>query len=365
MRDDREAILEAISLAERATGDTAPNPRVGCILVKDGAVVGQGWHARPGGDHAEVAALKDAGENARGATAYVTLEPCNHTGRTGPCSVALIEAGVGEVVYAVADPNDIAAGGAAAINAAGVPCRKATGGVAEAEHLTRAWRYSVSKKRPYVVAKAAMTLDGRIATRNGDSKWITGPEARARAHELRREADAILVGAETVITDYPTLTARIDGREWGPLRVVLDPQGRTPPGAKVFDRSGRGALLVVSETLPESATRAHQRLGVDILRAPYHAATGLDLDVVLEALHARNILMLMVEGGGRALGAFADADRINEIWLFYAPRLLGGGASAFNGEGPALINDAARFELEAPEPLGNDFLIRGVRKGSA
>ncbi|MEM6414273.1 MAG: bifunctional diaminohydroxyphosphoribosylaminopyrimidine deaminase/5-amino-6-(5-phosphoribosylamino)uracil reductase RibD [Pseudomonadota bacterium] len=360
MRDHREYMLEAVALAERASGATSPNPRVGCVLVKDDIIVGTGWHAYPGADHAEVAALKNAGDDARGATAYVTLEPCNHTGRTGPCTEALIKAGVAKVYFGTSDPNPLAAGGSTKLNAAGIPC---LGGLCkeETDELVRAWIFSLKHNRPFIVAKSAMGLDGHIATAGGDSKWITGPKARARSHQLRREADAILVGAQTIIADDPTLTARLDGKEWHPLRIVLDPNARTPPGAKVFERTGKGALLVVSDALPPNRTEAHRHLGVDVLAAPIDSAGNFDLSDLLLVLHQRNILMLMIEGGGRTMGSFADADLIDEIWLFYAPVIIGGGQRAFDGQGANSITDAHQFDLKPIEMTGNDFLVRGKR----
>lgn len=361
---DLPFMREALALAERGAGRVAPNPLVGCIVVKDGAVVGRGWHEGPGRPHAEVVALKNAGDAARGATAYVTLEPCNHTGRTGPCVDALLQAGVAEVVYALADPNPQAAGGAEALREAGVAVHS---GVLEKEarEQNRFWLRWLETKRPYVIAKFAASLDGKLSTRTGDSKWITGPASRARAHELRRQMDAIIVGADTVIADDPSLTSRIETAERQyPLRVVLDTAGRTPPGAKVFDRAGKGALIVASDKTPPARLGAYREHGVEILQIETDDNGRPDLDALLDALGARGINAAMVEGGGAVLGSFFDAGLVDEVWAFIAPVIIGGkDANSVAGRGAARLADAWRLDNAETELLDGDVLLRGrVRK---
>lgn len=358
-RDDIRFMELALRLAgRRDAGRVSPNPRVGCVLVKDGAIIGEGWHEGAGEPHAEIAALKNAAGAARGATAYVTLEPCNHTGRTGPCVEALIDAGVAEVVYAVADPNPLAAGGAERLRAAGVKARR---GVCEddARSLIRHWLHRAETKQPYVVAKFAASLDGKIAAESGDSKWITGAEARAEAHAIRREVDAILVGANTVIADDPSLTARSGEHVvYEPLRIVLDSTARTSPGAKVFDRSGRGALLATTDAAPAARLAAFREHGVEILRLPAIAGRP-DVTALLDHLGAREINSVLVEGGGETLGAFFDAGAVNEVAGFIAPIIIGGGKPSISGVGIDKIADALRLHRASFHTVGGDIFVRG------
>lgn len=363
-RKDHIAFMRmALALAARGAGAAAPNPMVGCVLVKDGDIVGSGWHEAPGKDHAEVAAIKDAGDAAKGSTAYVTLEPCNHTGRTGPCTEALIEAGVIEVVYALADSNPVAAHGATRLLTAGV---KVVGSVCadEARELNRDWIHALNHKRPYVIGKSAMTIDGRIATGAGESKWITSENSRAKAHQLRRFANAIVVGAETLIADDPALTARTgnSGEAHQPLRVVLDSTGRTPLGAKAYERTGKGAVIATTEAAPQSRLAAYQEMGVETVALPAGPQGRPDLHELLSALFARGVINVLIEGGGEVLGAFFDADLLDEVQLFMAPKLIGGGRPAFAGDGVKRLNDAERFAFAPPEQLGPDILWRGVRR---
>ena len=357
---DERFMARALELAGQGVGLTAPNPMVGCVIVRDGQIVGEGWHRGAGLAHAEAEALREAGDRASGARAYVTLEPCRHHGRTPPCTDALVKAGVSEVVYAIADPHHLAAGGATLLQTSGVKVRA---GVLETEarELNRAWLHSLKARRPFVVAKAAMSLDGRIAARSGESKWITGALARERAHELRRMADAIVVGAGTVIADDPALTARLDGEAHHPLRVVLDSTGRTPPGAKAYERSGRGAVLATTAAAPARRLDAFREHGVETLFCAPDAAGRPRLDDLLDRLYGRGVVTVAVEGGGETLGAFLDHDLVDEVWLFLAPLLIGGGPPAFAGVGPERLSDIRRFDFGPPESLGPDLFIRGVR----
>lgn len=359
MGEDRRYMTLALELATQGAGKTAPNPMVGCLLVKDGEVVGEGWHKAAGAPHAEAEALAAAGDRACGATAYVTLEPCNHHGRTPPCADALVKAGIAEVVYAMADPHALAAGGGDYLRARGIRVRS---GVCEEEAraLNRFWLHAVEHKRPYVIAKFAMSLDGKIATHSGDSKWITGPEARERAHALRGLVDAIVVGAGTVIADDPSLTAR-DGLEVMnlPLRIVLDSEGRTPPAAAVFDRAGRGALLVTTKRAPAARLDAFRELGADVLVLDANRSGRPDVAELITALGARGVCGLMVEGGSEVLGAFFDAGAVDEVWAFIAPVVIGRGKSAVAGLGVERVAEAFALADVEYERLGGDLLIRG------
>ncbi|MBB4660038.1 diaminohydroxyphosphoribosylaminopyrimidine deaminase/5-amino-6-(5-phosphoribosylamino)uracil reductase [Parvularcula dongshanensis] len=356
--DETELMCRAIALAERAAGRTSPNPLVGCVLAKGGRIVGEGWHEGPGLPHAEVMALRAAGEAARGATAYVTLEPCDHTGRTGPCSLALIEAGVAEVVYAVADPNPLAAGGAMRLRAAGIPARQGPC-EAQARALVRPWLHSLSSPLPYVTAKFAGTLDGRIATRTGESKWITGPAARARAHTLRQRSDAVIVGVGTVLADDPGLDPRPEGVDPAPcLKVVLDTPLRTPPTARLLKTPG--AALIACGPEPDPSRRAAlEAAGAEILPLPLEAGRP-SLPALLKALRARDCLSVMVEGGAGVLGTFFDRGLVDEVWAFIAPVILTGGRPAIDGHGPSSMDDVLRLDAVETEALGPDVLIRGL-----
>lgn len=359
---DERLMRRALELARLGAGSAAPNPMVGCVLAgRDGAILAESWHERPGGAHAEVAALAAAGPAARGATAYVTLEPCNHTGRTGPCAQALTEAGIGAVVFAMRDPNPIAQGGAARLRAAGVEVRD---GVCEAEAraLNRAWLHGLEHRRPLVALKLAMSLDGRIAARSGESQWITSPESRAAGHALRAQSDAIITGAGTVIADDPALTARENGETRYPFRVILDSGARTPPGAKVYERTGRGALLAATKDAPESRVRKFAEMGVETIASRVDAHGRVDLDAVLDALFERGVRRAMVEAGGVLAGSFFDADLVDEIDVFVAPKLLGGGAAALAGDGVDRLADASRFDIEQIDHPGPDFRFHAVRR---
>lgn len=361
---DITAMRRAITLAARGLGSTSPNPVVGCVITDAaGAVVGEGFHQRAGGPHAEVHALRAAGGRARGSTAYVTLEPCDHTGRTGPCSQALLTAGISRVVYAVADPNPGAAGGGDTLRHAGI--RAEQGLLAEeAEAGNAAWLTSVRLGRPYVLWKYAATLDGRIAAADATSRWITSPEARADVHRLRAEADAVLVGSGTARTDDPHLAVRgIDGVTQ-PLRVVVDTNATAvKPGARVLDDTAPTLVAVADDApaghLPEAA----------VLRLPRATAgPGLDLDALLGALRERGVLSVLLEGGPTLAGAFVAAGKVDKVVGYLAPVLLGAGPAALAGAGITTIAEALRLDVTETVPIGPDLRITAVpapaRKGN-
>ncbi|MEU4351369.1 bifunctional diaminohydroxyphosphoribosylaminopyrimidine deaminase/5-amino-6-(5-phosphoribosylamino)uracil reductase RibD [Streptomyces sp. NPDC023838] len=353
---DADAMRRAIELAARGLGFTSPNPVVGCVITDaSGAVVGEGFHQKAGGPHAEVHALSAAGERARGGTAYVTLEPCNHTGRTGPCAQALVEAGIARVVYAVGDPNPQATGGADTLRAAGVEVGQ--GLLAEeAEAGNAAWLTSVRLGRPYVLWKYAATLDGRIAAEDGTSRWITSPEARADVHRLRAEADAVVVGSGTARTDDPHLAARgIEGAVQ-PLRVVVDTEAKAVrPGARVLDDAAPTLVAVA-----EDADAAHLA-DTDVVRLP-RAATGLDIPALLAALHGRGVRSVLLEGGPALAGAFVAAGAVDKVVGYLAPVLLGAGPAALTGAGITTIAEALRLELTESVRIGPDLRISATPK---
>lgn len=353
---DTTAMRRAIALAARGLGSTSPNPVVGCVVLDAaGRPAGEGFHQRAGGPHAEIHALRAAGEKARGGTAYVTLEPCNHTGRTGPCAQALIEAGIARVVYAVGDPNPQATGGADTLRAAGVKAEQ--GLLAEdAEQGNAAWLTSVRLGRPHVTWKYAATLDGRIAAADATSRWITSAESRADVHRLRAEADAVVVGSGTARTDDPQLGVRgIDGAVQ-PLRVVVDTAATAVrPGARVLDTSAPTLIAVAGDAdvrhLPEEA----------VLRLPRAAAgPGLDLPALLAALHGRGVRSVLLEGGPTLAGAFVAAGAVDRIVGYLAPVLLGAGPAALADAGITTITQALRLHVTETVRIGPDLRITAV-----
>ena len=311
MAGDAHWMARAIRLAERGLYGTSPNPRVGCVLVRDGAVVGEGWHRRAGGPHAEVLALQAAGPNARGATVYVSLEPCAHQGRTGPCSQALIEAGVARVLYAVPDEG-AGQGGAVALEQAGIPC---DGGLLEAEAraLNPGYHRRLRGGRPWVRLKWAQSLDGRSALADGRSQWITAAPARRDGQRWRARSCAVLTGIGTVLADDPQLNVRLPGCERQPLRVVLDSALQTPASARI-----RGAGCLILHARPEAPE------GVAVPRTDH----GLDLAACLDVLAAHGCQEILIEAGPRLNAAFLRAGLVDELIIYTAPSLLGDGRPA-------------------------------------
>lgn len=354
-----DAMRRAIALAARGLGSTSPNPVVGCVVLDgSGEPAGEGFHQRAGGPHAEVNALAAAGDRARGGTAYVTLEPCNHTGRTGPCSQALIDAGVARVVYAVADPNPQATGGADTLRAAGIAV---TAGVLadEAEAGNTAWLTSVRLGRPHVTWKYAATLDGRTAAADGTSRWITSAESRADVHRLRAESDAVLVGSGTLRADDPHLAVRgIEGATQ-PLRVVLDTHARSlTPTARVLDDAA-STLVVVGKgvtTPPLPGASA-----AEVARLPYDGA-GIAVDALLAELHARGVRSVLLEGGPTLAGSFVAAGAVDRVVGYLAPVLLGAGPAALADAGITTITDALRLDVTETVRIGPDLRITATPK---
>ncbi|MFI5619072.1 bifunctional diaminohydroxyphosphoribosylaminopyrimidine deaminase/5-amino-6-(5-phosphoribosylamino)uracil reductase RibD [Streptomyces sp. NPDC051567] len=350
---DAHAMRRAVALAARGLGRTSPNPVVGCVLTDaTGTVVGEGLHERAGGPHAEVHALREAGPAARGATAYVTLEPCSHTGRTGPCAQALIAAGVTRVVYAVPDPTPQAGGGAAVLRAAGITTEAGLC-AEEAEEGNAAWLTSVRLGRPYVLWKYAATLDGRVAAADGTSRWISSPESRADVHRLRAEADAVVVGSGTLRADDPHLAARGAEGVRQPLRVVLDTRATVRPGARVLDAAAP-TLIAVGQ---DADTR--HLAGVDLVRLPADAR-GIPVAALLAELHRRGVRSVLLEGGPTLAGAFVAAGAVDKVVGYLAPVLLGAGPAALADAGVTTLTEALRLRVTAADRVGTDLRVTAV-----
>ncbi len=352
MTTDHQHMTRALALAERGLFTTQPNPRVGCVVVRDGEVVGEGWHQKAGEPHAEVFALRAAGEKARGATAYVTLEPCSHHGRTPPCADALIEAGVARVVIASIDTNPEAKGGVDKLRAAGIAVE--TGLMEDAARELNIGFFSrLERGRPWVRVKLAMSLDGRTALANGESKWITGEAARADVQRWRARSSAILTGSGTVLADDPRLTVRLDEPFAPPLRVVLDRRLRTPAGSRVLD--GSAPTLVVHAGGRDAG---EDRPMVEHVRVGEHDGR-LDVDAVLALLAGRGCNEVHVEAGPTLCGALFEAGVADELLLYVAPVLLGDKARPLLAL-PLLADMRERRQLRLvdQEQLGDDLRLR-------
>jgi diaminohydroxyphosphoribosylaminopyrimidine deaminase/5-amino-6-(5-phosphoribosylamino)uracil reductase len=354
----------ALDLARSVKGRTSPNPAVGAVLVRGGEVVGEGATLPPGQAHAERVALDAARGRARGATLYVTLEPCSHWGRTPPCAGALVDAGVATVHLATLDPNpEVAGRGRAWLARAGIETTVGDGRD-EARALNADFARWITTRRPYVVAKLATSLDGKIATRTGESRWITGPEARAEGHRLRDRMDAILVGVRTVLADDPELTTRLPGAgrpPHHPLRLVLDSTGRTPLGARLLGRDLPGRTVICTTERSAPAWRgAVAAAGAEVLVLPERGGR-VDPEALLDALGRRGVTSLLVEGGATVHGAFFDAGLVDRVVAFVAPLVIGGtGApSPVGGMGPASLAEAGRLLEAEVRRVGVDTLIAG------
>jgi diaminohydroxyphosphoribosylaminopyrimidine deaminase/5-amino-6-(5-phosphoribosylamino)uracil reductase len=357
---DEAAMRRALELAARGRGFVEPNPQVGAVVVRDGEIVGEGWHERFGGPHAEVVALHAAGTKAHGATLFVTLEPCCHHGKTPPCTDAILAAGVARVVVATGDPFPAVAGrGVETLRAAGLDVE--TGLLAaEAERLTAPFRTLVARGRPWVIAKWAMSLDGRLAAAPGQDRWISSGASRALVHDLRSRVDAIAVGIATALADDPLLTARpVEGSAAGPrqpLRIVLDGQAQLPLTSKLVQTARQLPVLVaVGPQAPGDRLVALEAAGCEIWQGggADHAARTAAL---LTELGRRRLTNLLVEGGPTLLAGMFAADQIDEVWVFVAPLILGGGSA----DGPPSLPDVPRLAVEDVSFPGGDVLIRGT-----
>ncbi len=367
---DERFLRRAFQLAERARGHTSPNPLVGAVVVKGGRIVGEGFHPKAGLPHAEVYALEEAGEEARGATVYVTLEPCDHYGRTPPCSLALIRAGVARVVVAARERNPKAQGGLARLKAAGI---EVEAGLLEEEALAQneAFFTALAKGRPFVLLKAALTLDGRVATLGGDARWVTSEGSRRVAHAYRQWLPAVMVGVGTVLQDNPELTVRDpDFRPFpwmleppplrDPLKVVLDTEARTPPAARLFQRGPRGeearVLLLAGVGAPKARLQALERAGAQVAELPREGGR-VSLEAALLYLQEMGVDGVLLEGGPVLAGAFFARGLVDKLALFLAPKLLGEGRGVLEGWRLERMAEAKRLRLARREWLGEELWL--------
>ncbi len=357
----------ALSLARLALGQVSPNPAVGAVVVKNGSIIGQGYTQPPGSDHAEIVALKQAGEEARGAALYVTLEPCCHFGRTPPCTRSIIAAGISEVHFAMTDPNPLVAGkGRAELEGAGV--RTYAGSSAEeAAEINEAFIKYITTGLPFVTVKFAASLDGKIATRTGASKWVTGDAARKQVQHMRYFSDAVMTGANTVINDDPRLTVRLAIRggiaRKQPLRIIVDGLGRTPPAARIFTEPGK-TLLVLGRPLKPATRNALAGTGAELLELP--AEEGIvDLTALLKILGQREITSVLVEAGGILLGSLFDRKLVDKVVAFLAPIIIGGeeARASVAGRGIDSLDECARLKRVKTENVGEDIMISGYVTG--
>lgn len=366
--DARMALMEdymrqALALARLALGQVSPNPAVGALIVKDGEIVGQGYTQPPGSAHAEIVALHQAGERARGATMYVSLEPCCHYGRTPPCTNAIVSAGIAEVHMAMIDPNPLVSGrGEEALQKEGIKT-----GVGdheeEARTINEAYIKYIKTGVPFITAKFAASLDGKIATRTGDSRWITGSESRKYVHYLRYISDAVMTGANTIIADNPYLTCRYGGIGGAvknrQVRIIVDGLGRTPPDARIFSEPGK-VIVAIGEDVPQSTRQSLSGSGAELLEFP--APQGrIEIGNLLSVLGKRQITSILVEGGGLVLGSLFDARLVDKVVAFLAPTVIGGSHAilAVSGEGVEKVVDAPRLGRVNVERFGDDVMISG------
>ena len=360
--DDKHFMQLALDLAVRGRGYTSPNPMVGAVVVKNGRVAGSGYHQKVGGSHAEVNAINEAGKLARGADLYVTLEPCNHTGRTPPCTRKILEAGIKRVVLAMPDPNmDVAGGGADYLKRHGI---QVTSGICQEQalKLNEAFVKFVRTRRPFVVAKCAATLDGRIATRSGDSRWVTGEKSRQFVHRLRHAADGILVGINTVRNDNPSLTTRLPGEDGkDPVRIILDTHLDISPEAKLLQqKSDADTILVVGSDLAVEKRIPFERDGIRIIQAELDNGM-IDMDALMDRLGDIGITSILIEGGSRVLHSAFRAGIVDKVFFFYAPKILGGddGIPICSGPGAELMGQSIAVDGIDVRRFGDDVLIEG------
>jgi diaminohydroxyphosphoribosylaminopyrimidine deaminase/5-amino-6-(5-phosphoribosylamino)uracil reductase len=356
--EDERFMDAALELA-RAPGFTSPNPRVGAVVVQGGVVVASGAHHGAGSAHAEAVAL--AHGDARGATLYVTLEPCAHHGRTPPCAPAIVKAGVTRVVAAMEDPDERVRGrGFAHLREHGVEVAVGVGAAA-AHELNAAWIHKATTGRPLVTVKLALSLDGRLAASDGSARWITSASARRHVHARRLEVDAVLCGAGTVIADDPLLTVRDVPSSRQPLRVVVDAAGRTPPSSRVLDGGAADVMVATTADAPHDVQTAWKERGAEIVVLPA-TTDGVDLRALVDALAARGIVEIYCEGGARLATALLAGDLVDGLDLYYGPVLLGGGGPALGDLGVATMDDARRWKVVETRPLDDDVFVK-LRRG--
>ncbi len=354
----------ALDLAKRATGRTSPNPLVGAVVVKDGQVIGEGYHQKAGTPHAEVHALNAAGENARGATIYVTLEPCCHSGRTPPCTDALINAGIAEVYIAEVDPNPKVAGkGVRQLEQAGLHVHLGLY-EQEAADLNEVYRKYIQTGMPFVILKTAMSLDGKIATVSGESQWITSEASRQHGHQIRDLVDAILVGRGTVERDNPALTTRLQDKQGqDATRIVLDSHARTSTDARIFSaESEAGVIVAVTPDAPAGNVAALQKTGAEVVTVPATAGNRVCFKRLVEILGKREITSILIEGGGEVNASAIAAGIVDKMMCFIAPKIIGGrnAPGPIGGDGFPSLSDVPHLQRIRVTPMPDaDFLIEG------
>lgn len=360
MTMDHEYFMKmALNLAKKGQGYTSPNPMVGAVIVKSGKVIGKGYHQFIGQAHAEVNAIEDAGTQARGATLYVNLEPCNHTGRTPPCTHKILEAGIKRVVMAINDPNRLAGGGCVYLRQHGI---EVLTGICENEAATlnEAFFKYMKTRRPFVTVKCAATLDGRIATRTGDSRWVTGEKARRYVHRLRHAVDAILVGIGTIQADNPSLTTRLGSRTGAdPVRIVLDTHLSISPDARILKLdSSSDTILITGRNVSKAKKKKISKKGVRLIAQPLKNSQ-IDLNALMGKLGSMGMTSLLVEGGSRVIASALRSGIVDKVLFFYAPKILGGddGAPVCRGKGPLLMNDCIRVNNIRVRRFDDDVMI--------
>jgi diaminohydroxyphosphoribosylaminopyrimidine deaminase / 5-amino-6-(5-phosphoribosylamino)uracil reductase len=354
-----EMMGRALRLARRGVGRTSPNPAVGCVVVKSREVVGEGWHRKAGTPHAEIHALRSAGEDARGADVYVTLEPCSHFGKTPPCTEALIRAGVARVFIGMVDPNPLVSGrGIEELKIAGIDI---VAGIREEEcrRVNEPFVKHITTRLPFVVCKAALTLDGWTATTSGDSRWITGDRSRGYVHLLRSRSDAVMVGVETVLADDPQLTARLGRKVKDPLRVIVDSRLRTPVNAAIFRLKSAARTLIATVSNDAGKIRAYHDLGAEVMVCAERDGR-VDLPDLMKRLGKWGVQSILLEGGGVLAGEMLRLSLVDKFVLFYAPKILGGaGRPAFAGVGAGRIGDALALTGVEVRRFGGDLMVQG------
>lgn len=362
LQDDEYWMKRVLRLAEKGRGKTSPNPMVGAILVKDGRVVGEGYHARAGEAHAEIIALKKAGNEAKGAALYINLEPCSHYGKTPPCAPALIEAGIKRAVVGMEDSNPLVKGrGLEMLRSAGIEIEV---GIFEEDcrRLNEVFLKYIQTGEPFVILKVASTLDGKIATQHRESKWITGEKSRQFVHRLRSEVDGILVGIGTILKDDPLLTARVKGGR-DPFRIILDSRLRIPVTAKVIEQGPEKTILATTELAPGEKVNHLEKKGVRVWI--FDSLKGkVNLKPLLRKIGEMEMTSLLVEGGSEINGSFLKQGLIDKIFLFLSPKLLGGDQSPgiFGGEGIKRLEDTVSFDKMKIKRVGEDLLLEGYPK---
>jgi len=359
MTDDERWMKRALHLAEKGRGRTSPNPMVGAVLVKRGKVVGEGYHTRAGEPHAEIVAIKNAGEKAKGATLYLNLEPCTHYGKTPPCAPAVIEAGVRKVVVGIEDPNPLVKGrGVARLKQAGLDVKVGTL-EKECRRINEAFCKYIVQHEPFVILKMAATLDGKLATRNGESQWITGETSRRFVHRLRDQVDGVVVGIGTVLKDDPMLTARIRGGR-DPYRIVFDSRLRIPENAKVVDLSPSKTIVATTEMASQDKIERLRKKGVRVLISDSKSGK-VDLKSSLLKLGELGLMSLLVEGGSQINGSFLDEGLIDKIFLFLSPKLIGDplAPGIFSGEGVLHLRETFFITELKVRRMGEDILLEG------